>query len=135
MRQTTGIAAAIIGKNTITNRLDLATELPGRIGQDVQLNRLPGFNRREFGFPEVGHDIPSGSIGQGKDRVPGSSKLSCRCFQIDNNTIKRGPNRCVFQVQSGQGYFCLDSGAGHDRLVFNRTVGLRDTWAKVQAGG
>ena len=34
-----------------------------------------------------------------------------------------------------QGYFCpdLDSGSGH--LVFNRTVGLRDTWAKVQAAG
>jgi glutaminyl-tRNA synthetase len=32
-----------------------------------------------------------------------------------------------------QGYFCpdLDSTAG--RLVFNRTVGLRDTWAKVEA--
>jgi glutaminyl-tRNA synthetase len=33
------------------------------------------------------------------------------------------------------GYFCPDiaSQAGH--LVFNRTVGLRDTWAKVSAGG
>ena len=33
-----------------------------------------------------------------------------------------------------QGYFCRDpdSTAGH--LVFNRTVGLRDTWAKVSAG-
>jgi len=31
-----------------------------------------------------------------------------------------------------QGYFCADpDNAG--RLVFNRTVGLRDTWAKVQA--
>jgi glutaminyl-tRNA synthetase len=32
-----------------------------------------------------------------------------------------------------QGYFCadLDSSSGH--LVFNRTVGLRDSWAKVQA--
>jgi glutaminyl-tRNA synthetase len=37
-----------------------------------------------------------------------------------------------------QGYFCLDPnttpGPGGDRrLVFNRTVGLRDTWAKLQA--
>jgi glutaminyl-tRNA synthetase len=31
-----------------------------------------------------------------------------------------------------QGYFCADS-VDHraDRLVFNRTVGLRDTWAKI----
>jgi glutaminyl-tRNA synthetase len=33
-----------------------------------------------------------------------------------------------------QGYFCLDRDSTPDRLVFNRTVGLRDTWAKVAAG-
>jgi glutaminyl-tRNA synthetase len=30
-----------------------------------------------------------------------------------------------------QGYFCLDPDSAAGRLVFNRTVGLRDTWAKV----
>ncbi|MGX2008732.1 hypothetical protein ACWIVX_02540, partial [Enterobacter asburiae] len=31
-----------------------------------------------------------------------------------------------------EGYFCLDSRyATATHLVFNRTVGLRDTWAKV----
>jgi glutaminyl-tRNA synthetase len=34
-----------------------------------------------------------------------------------------------------QGYFCPDKDSTPDRLVFNRTVGLRDTWAKVSAGG
>jgi glutaminyl-tRNA synthetase len=34
-----------------------------------------------------------------------------------------------------QGYFCPDLDSKPDRLVFNRTVGLRDTWAKVSAGG
>jgi len=34
-----------------------------------------------------------------------------------------------------QGYFRLDPDAKPNRLVFNRTVGLRDTWAKVSAGG
>jgi glutaminyl-tRNA synthetase len=33
-----------------------------------------------------------------------------------------------------QGYFCLDADATPGKLVFNRTVGLRDTWAKVQDG-
>jgi glutaminyl-tRNA synthetase len=33
-----------------------------------------------------------------------------------------------------QGYFCLDMSSARNRLVFNRTVGLRDTWAKVQSG-
>ncbi len=32
------------------------------------------------------------------------------------------------------GYFCADLDSAPERLVFNRTVGLRDTWAKVQAG-
>jgi glutaminyl-tRNA synthetase len=32
-----------------------------------------------------------------------------------------------------QGYFCLDSASQPDRLVFIRTIGLRDTWAKDQA--
>lgn len=30
------------------------------------------------------------------------------------------------------GYFCADSGTAAERPVFNRTVGLRDSWAKVQ---
>jgi glutaminyl-tRNA synthetase len=34
-----------------------------------------------------------------------------------------------------QGYFCRDRDSKPGRLVFNRTVGLRDTWAKVSAGG
>ena len=29
------------------------------------------------------------------------------------------------------GYFCLDADSHRDALVFNRTVGLRDTWAKL----
>jgi glutaminyl-tRNA synthetase len=34
-----------------------------------------------------------------------------------------------------QGYFCLDPDARPGRLVFNRTIGLRDSWAKAQASG
>jgi glutaminyl-tRNA synthetase len=34
-----------------------------------------------------------------------------------------------------QGYFCVDSDSTLDRFVFNRTVTLRDTWAKLQAKG
>jgi glutaminyl-tRNA synthetase len=31
-----------------------------------------------------------------------------------------------------QGYFCVDSVESGDKLVFNRTVPLRDTWAKIE---
>jgi glutaminyl-tRNA synthetase len=34
-----------------------------------------------------------------------------------------------------QGYFVRDPDSGVGKPVFNRTVGLRDTWAKVSAGG
>ncbi len=30
------------------------------------------------------------------------------------------------------GYFCVDKSSTRERLVFNRTVELRDTWAKIQ---
>ena len=30
------------------------------------------------------------------------------------------------------GYFCLDKETTEDRLVFNRTLGLRDSWARMQ---
>ncbi|MDX1476939.1 MAG: glutamine--tRNA ligase/YqeY domain fusion protein [Saprospiraceae bacterium] len=32
------------------------------------------------------------------------------------------------------GYFCVDPDSGPGRLIFNRTVSLRDTWAKVRQG-
>jgi glutaminyl-tRNA synthetase len=30
------------------------------------------------------------------------------------------------------GYFCTDADSSPEKLVFNKTVGLRDTWAKIQ---
>ena len=33
------------------------------------------------------------------------------------------------------GYFCPDPDSTPERLVFNRTLGLRDSWARVQAQG
>jgi glutaminyl-tRNA synthetase len=32
------------------------------------------------------------------------------------------------------GYFCKDKDSQFDKLVFNRAVGLRDTWAKMDQG-
>jgi glutaminyl-tRNA synthetase len=31
-----------------------------------------------------------------------------------------------------QGYFCMDPDSSPDRLIFNRTVPLRDSWAKIE---
>jgi glutaminyl-tRNA synthetase len=32
------------------------------------------------------------------------------------------------------GYFCVDRDSSADKLVFNRTVTLKDTWARIQKG-
>jgi glutaminyl-tRNA synthetase len=41
----------------------------------------------------------------------------------------RPGDRCQFERV---GYFCADTSSTAERLVFNRTVELRDTWAKLQ---
>ena len=33
------------------------------------------------------------------------------------------------------GYFCVDADSTSDALVFNRIVGLKDTWAKIEKVG
>lgn len=43
-------------------------------------------------------------------------------------TAKEGDR---FQFQR-LGYYCVDKDSSSDNLVFNKTVGLRDTWAKVE---
>ena len=35
-----------------------------------------------------------------------------------------------FQFQR-KGYFCVDKDTTSEKLVFNRTVALRDSWAKI----
>ncbi|HDH09462.1 MAG TPA: glutamine--tRNA ligase, partial [Chloroflexi bacterium] len=37
----------------------------------------------------------------------------------------------IFQFER-KGYFCVDPDSTNGKLVFNRTVTLRDTWAKIE---
>src|SRR5215472_16254340 len=64
--------------------------------------------------------------------------------QIDPNSIEVLPaarlEPALAALKTGEavqferhGYFCLDPEAAPGRLIFNRTVGLRDSWAKVEA--
>lgn len=45
-------------------------------------------------------------------------------------SVKWAPPGTKFQFLR-QGYFCVDKDSTMDNLVFNRVVGLRDTWSKV----
>jgi glutaminyl-tRNA synthetase len=48
--------------------------------------------------------------------------------------VKGAPAGSRFQFER-QGYFCIDPDSTAGKLVFNRTVALKDTWAKVQQKG
>ncbi len=48
--------------------------------------------------------------------------------------VKGAPIGSRYQFER-QGYFCVDPDSTPEKLVFNRTVALRDTWAKVQKRG
>jgi glutaminyl-tRNA synthetase len=52
------------------------------------------------------------------------------CYVEPNLAGARPGYRCQFERQ---GYFCVDPDSTAGKLVFNRTVSLKDTWAKIQA--
>jgi glutaminyl-tRNA synthetase len=66
------------------------------------------------------------------DLNPHSLEVLADC-RLEPALAEAGPGEPV-QFER-QGYFCLDAATRPDHLVFNRTVGLRDTWAKMQATG
>jgi glutaminyl-tRNA synthetase len=47
-------------------------------------------------------------------------------------SLQSAKNLDQFQFQR-LGYFCVDKDSTVEKLVFNKTVGLRDTWAKVES--
>ncbi|MBP8303637.1 MAG: glutamine--tRNA ligase/YqeY domain fusion protein [Phycisphaerae bacterium] len=76
-------------------------------------------------------DVP-----QGQDFManlnPASLKVLTGC-KVEPSLKGTGPlDRFQFERI---GYFCADPDTREDRLVFNRTVELRDTWAKIQKKG
>jgi glutaminyl-tRNA synthetase len=60
---------------------------------------------------------------------PNSLEVITGYLEPSLQTVK---NLDQFQFQR-LGYFCVDKDSSAQQLVFNKTVGLRDTWAKVEA--
>jgi glutaminyl-tRNA synthetase len=60
---------------------------------------------------------------------PDSLKVLDRCFVEPSLAEAKHGDRFQFERQ---GYFNVDLDSTPDHLVFNRTVPLRDTWAKIQ---
>jgi glutaminyl-tRNA synthetase len=90
-----------------------------------------------------------------KHGIPVELRLYDRLFKVENPAVEEGDfkeyiNRDSLEIISAaiaepsltdarheeryqflrKGYFCLDRDSSAERPVFNRTVGLRDTWAK-----
>ena len=66
---------------------------------------------------------------------PTSIRIRSRCWPRRGSSRSLAtPGNSPVPVQfERQGYFCPDPDSKPGKLVFNRTVGLRDTWAKVSA--
>jgi glutaminyl-tRNA synthetase len=80
------------------------------------------FNREDPADVEDGKDF--------KDYInPGSLEVltSCRV----EPSLAGAPPGSRYQFER-QGYFCVDPDSSPGKLVFNRIVTLRDTWAKIQ---
>ncbi len=60
---------------------------------------------------------------------PESVQINERAF-VERSLRSAGVNKAVQFIRKG--YYCLDPDANPDKLVFNRTVTLKDTWAKEQ---
>jgi len=46
-------------------------------------------------------------------------------------SLRGAPEGSRYQFER-LGYFCVDPDSSPGKLVFNRTVALRDTWAKIE---
>jgi glutaminyl-tRNA synthetase len=65
-----------------------------------------------------------------KDHVnPESCEVLTGCLVEPSLGDSKPGDRYQFERQ---GYFCVDIDSVPDKLVLNRTVGLRDTWAKIE---
>jgi glutaminyl-tRNA synthetase len=73
------------------------------------------------------------AVGEGQDFTdflnPTSLEVVAPCFVEPSAVGAAVGSRYQFERL---GYFCVDPDSTPGRLVFNRTVGLQDTWAKLQ---
>lgn len=60
---------------------------------------------------------------------PDSLQTLSNCFVEPSVMSAKPEDRFQFQRT---GYFCLDKDSTHEKLIFNRTVTLKDSWSKTQ---
>ncbi|MEW5767768.1 MAG: glutamine--tRNA ligase/YqeY domain fusion protein [bacterium] len=74
-----------------------------------------------------------GDVKEGEDYKkylnPNSLETLTSCRVEPSLSGAKAGTWCQFERQ---GYFCVDPDSSEEKLVFNRTVTLRDTWAKIE---
>jgi glutaminyl-tRNA synthetase len=76
------------------------------------------------------HEDPSGQKDEDYRTLLNSESLKIINGCKLEPSLKNSKSLDKFQFQR-LGYFCVDPGSTGSKLIFNRTVGLKDTWAKV----
>jgi glutaminyl-tRNA synthetase len=71
---------------------------------------------------------PLGEAGDFKDTINPDS-LQIISNAVVEPSLKEAGSESRYQFIR-KGYFCLDKDSAKDKLVFNRTVTLKDAWAK-----
>jgi glutaminyl-tRNA synthetase len=82
---------------------------------------------RLFTVPQPG----SGGRDFRDDLNPDSLRTLTGCIVEPSLAAAEPGHVCQFERE---GYFVVDQGSLPERLLFNRTVTLRDTWSKAQSG-
>jgi len=82
---------------------------------------------RLFTVPE-----PGAQTGNFLDNINPNSLETVATCRVEPSLTQAAPGaRCQFERL---GYFCVDPDSRPDNLIFNRTVTLKDPWAKLQKG-
>jgi glutaminyl-tRNA synthetase len=71
------------------------------------------------------------SEGDFRDHLNPDSLVIVGYAKVEPSLRSAGPGN-IYQFER-KGYFCVDQDSTDERLVFNLTVPLRDTWARIQA--
>jgi glutaminyl-tRNA synthetase len=65
-----------------------------------------------------------------KDNINSNSSETLQSCFVEPSLA--GASQGSFYQFERLGYFCIDTDSSREKLIFNRTVTLRDTWAKIE---
>ncbi|MFI3330888.1 MAG: glutamine--tRNA ligase/YqeY domain fusion protein [Rikenellaceae bacterium] len=96
------------------------------------VNALDSFKAELRLFENLFLNENADDIEEGKTFMDYINPNSMNCVNAYlENSLKKASVGATFQFER-VGYFCVDKDSTCDNLVFNKTVGLKDSWSKMQ---